>query len=112
MKLALPSLALLSALLASAPLARAAAPADLWAQNCAACHGADGAGHTRAGRMAGVKDFTDPKYQATFTDSQAAAQIAIGFTDASGKVRMKGFGDAISAPDILALVAYVRSFRK
>ena len=56
---------------------------------CHVCHGPDGAGHTKAGRMKGVKDLTDPKYQAGFTDEQAAARIKDGLKDAdTGKEKM------------------------
>ena len=84
---------------------------DNWTKNCAACHGPDGAGHTKAGRMAQVKNMTDPKYQATFTDEQAAKQIKEGFKDSTGKERMKAFGDTLSDDEIKALVGYVRSLQ-
>jgi mono/diheme cytochrome c family protein len=85
---------------------------DNWTKNCAACHGPDGAGHTKAGRMAQVKDMTDPAYQKGFTDEQAAKQIKEGLTDKQGKERMKAFGDKFSDADITDLVAYVRSLQK
>jgi mono/diheme cytochrome c family protein len=90
-----------------------AAPAgENWAKNCAACHGKDGAGHTKAGRMARVKDLTDPQYQKSFTDAQAQKQIKEGLTAPDGKVKMKAFGDVLSADEITSLVAYVRSLSK
>jgi mono/diheme cytochrome c family protein len=85
---------------------------DTWTQNCASCHGADGAGHTKAGRMAQVKDMTNPDYQKGFTDEQAAAQIKNGLKDKDGKERMKAFGDVLSEAQVKELVAYVRSLRK
>jgi cytochrome c553 len=85
---------------------------DNWAKDCAACHGSDGAGHTKAGRMAQVKDMTNPAYQKTFTDEQAANQIKNGLKDASGKERMRAFGDKLSDDDIKVLVSYVRSLQK
>jgi len=100
-----------AALLLGASSALSAEAKDNWAKNCAACHGPDGAGHTKAGRMAQVKNMTDPKYQATFTDEQAAAQIKGGLKDATGKEKMKAFGDALSDAEIKALVDYVRSFQ-
>ncbi len=93
----------------------AAASADIpenWAKNCAACHGADGAGHTKAGRMAQVKDMTNPAYQKTFTDEQAAKQIKEGLKDATGKEKMRAFGDKFSDDDVKVLVTYVRSLQK
>lgn len=93
-------------------MARATGAAENWKANCAACHGADGAGHTKAGRMAGVKDMTDAAYQKTFTDEQAMAQIKNGFKDAKGKQKMKAFGDKLNDEEIKALVAYVRGLSK
>lgn len=107
----LPILAILSAAVAAAPIAHPAAP-DAWTKNCAACHGADGTGHTRAGRMAGVKDMTAADYQAKFTDADAVKRITDGLKDANGKVKMKAFGQTLSADDINGLVAYVRSLKK
>jgi mono/diheme cytochrome c family protein len=102
---------------AAAVLMLGAAPAfsadakDNWTKNCSSCHGPDGAGHTKAGRMAQVKNMTDPKYQATFTDEQAAKQIKEGLKDPTGKEKMKAFGDILSDADIKALVDYVRAFQ-
>lgn len=101
-----------AAVLFACPTAGAADAASNWKANCAACHGPDGGGHTKAGRMARVKDLTKPEYQATFTDAQAAAQIKNGLKDSTGKERMKGFGDKLSDDDIAALVALVRGFKK
>ncbi len=100
------------AVVLSAAVARAADSAATWAGNCAACHAKDGAGHTKAGRMAGVKDMTDAQYQQSFTDDQAAARIKDGLKDDSGKIKMKAFGDTLSDADIKDLVAYVRSLKK
>jgi cytochrome c oxidase cbb3-type subunit 3 len=91
---------------------QAAAAAENWAHNCAACHGADGKGGTKAGRMVGVKDMSDAAYQKTFTDAQAAAQIKNGLKTDQGKTKMKAFGDKFSDVEIKALVAYVRSLGK
>jgi len=100
-----------TALMLGATSALCAEASDNWAKNCAACHGPDGAGHTKAGRMAQVKNLTDPKYQATFTDEQAAKQIKEGFKDSTGKEKMKAFGDVFSDAEIKALVDYVRSLQ-
>ncbi len=105
------SLSLVTVLLVGATAALADAP-DNWAKNCAACHGSDGGGHTKAGRMAQVKDMTKPDYQKGFTDEQAAKQIKEGLKDPSGKEKMRAFGDKFSDDDIKALVGYVRSLQK
>jgi len=88
----------------------AADPNETWEKNCAKCHGADGAGQTKMGAKIGVKDFTDPKYQATFTDEKAVAAIKEGVKEGE-KVRMKPLEGATDA-DAKALVAKVRGFKK
>jgi mono/diheme cytochrome c family protein len=93
-------------------VARSAGIPDTWSKNCASCHGPDGTGHTKAGRMAQVKDMTSADYQKTFTDDQATKQIKEGFKDASGKERMKAFADKLSDDEVKVLVAYVRSLSK
>ena len=103
---------IIAVLVAGGAVARAADAKDLWAKNCAACHGNDGAGHTKAGRMAQVKDMTDAKYQESFTDEQAAKQIKEGLKDASGKEKMKAFAEKLSDAEVTSLVGYVRAFKK
>ncbi len=101
-----------AALLLGAATRLSADAKDNWTKNCAACHGPDGTGHTKAGRMAQVKDMTDAAYQKGFTDDQAAKQIKEGLTDKTGKERMKAFGDKFSDGDIKDLVAFVRTLQK
>jgi len=82
-----------------------------WAKHCASCHGKDGKGQTKAGRMAGVKDQTDAQYQSGLTDDKMFAAIKDGLT-ADGKEKMKPFKDKLSADEIKALVAHVRTLKK
>lgn len=82
---------------------------QLWSMNCAACHGKDGKGQTMMGRRLQMKDLTDPKVQASFTDADATKNIKEGVTD-NGTVKMKAFGDKLSDDQIKDLVAQVRSF--
>ena len=82
-----------------------------WDKHCASCHGKDGKGQTKAGRMAGSKDQTDPQYQATLTDEKMFASIKAGLKDGP-KEKMKPFNDKLSDDEIKALVAHVRSFKK
>jgi cytochrome c553 len=83
---------------------------ETWEKNCAKCHGPDGVGKTKMGEKIGVKDFTDAKYQATFTDEQAIKAIKEGVKDGD-KVRMKPLEGATD-DDAKALVAKVRGFKK
>jgi mono/diheme cytochrome c family protein len=95
---------------AAAWSARAADATANWNSSCAACHGKDGKGQTMMGRKLGIKDLTDAKVQAAFTDADATKAIKEGVT-ADGTVKMKAFGDKFSDDEIKALVAQVRSFK-
>jgi mono/diheme cytochrome c family protein len=90
--------------------ARADDVSTIWNTNCAACHGKDGKGSTMMGRKLDIKDLTDAKVQASFTDADATKTIKEGVTD-KGTEKMKAFGDKLSDDDIKALVAQVRSFK-
>lgn len=81
-----------------------------WNRNCAACHGKDGKGETMMGRKLGLKDYTDPKVQASFTDEQATKAIKEGVTE-GGTTKMKPFADKLSDDEIKALVKHVRDFK-
>jgi Rieske Fe-S protein len=62
-----------------------------WTKHCGSCHGKTGKGDTKAGKKADVKDLTDSKYQAGFTDDQMFKQIKEGMKDKNGKEKMKPF---------------------
>ena len=96
----------LTSLMAAAQFASAADNAELWAKNCASCHAKDGTGNTIMGKKSGVDDYTDAKFQAKFTDAEGLAIIK------NGKGKMKGFADKLTDPEIKAMLAYVRAFKK
>ena len=83
-----------------------------WNTHCASCHGKDGKGQTKAGRMANVKDMTEAGYQSSFDDGRAYTQIKDGMKDEKGKERMKPFKDKLTDDEIKALIAQVRSLKK
>jgi cytochrome c6 len=93
------------ACLLAAPLAFGDA-AEIYAKNCASCHAKDGTGNTTMGKKSKVKDYTDAKVQATFTDAEAHKAIL------EGKEKMKGFKDKITDAEATELVKYVRAFKK
>ena len=64
---------------------------------------------TRAGRTAGVKDFTDPAYQKEITDAKAADQIKNGMKDKDGKEKMKAYADKLNDDEVKALLAFIRT---
>jgi len=105
------SFALVALLLSVGASATLAAPAsEIWTNQCAKCHGADGAGKTAVGKKLKLKDYTDSKVQAEMKDEDIAKVIKNGVTE-NGKERMKAFTD-ISDADVTALAAYIRTFKK
>jgi len=103
---------LMAVALAFAAAASAAETGENWTKNCAACHGSDGAGHTKAGRKLDVKDLTSATVQKGFTDDEAFASVKNGQKDKDGTEKMKPFADKLSDDEIKALVAYVRTLAK
>jgi mono/diheme cytochrome c family protein len=83
----------------------------IWGKTCAGCHGKDGKGDTKMGHKLDVKDYTDAKVQASFTDEKATQAIKEGVKDESGKDKMKAYADKYSDEEIKSLVAYVRDFK-
>ena len=91
--------------------ARAADGKALYDQSCAKCHGADGKGDTKIGKMLGVKDYSDAAVQDALKDDAAFKSIKEGLKGADGKAQMKP-ADGTADDDIKALVAYMRTFKK
>lgn len=82
-----------------------------WVTHCAACHGKDGKGQTKAGRMAGVKDQTDAAYQDTLKEDKMFTSVKEGLKDGD-KDKMKPFKEKLSDEEIKALVGFVKSLKK
>jgi mono/diheme cytochrome c family protein len=80
--------------------------AEVYAKNCASCHGKDGKGETAMGKKSKVKDYTDAKVQAAFTDAEALKAIL------EGKEKMKSYKDKVTEAEAKELVQYVRAFKK
>ncbi len=95
----------------SALTLKAADGKELFAKNCAKCHGEDGAGKTKMGAKLGVKDLTDAKVQADLKDADAAKAIKEGVKDGD-VTKMKSFADTLSDDDVKALVAHIRTLKK
>jgi mono/diheme cytochrome c family protein len=94
-----------AALMIAAPTAFGDGAAS-YAKNCASCHGKDGKGETTMGKKSKVKDYTDAKVQASFTDAEALKVIL------EGKEKMKGYKEKVTEAEAKELVAYVRAFKK
>lgn len=104
-------LAILVAALSLAAWTATADTAENWTKNCASCHGKDGKGETKAGKKAQVKDLTDAKYQASFTDDAAFKSVKEGMKEGD-KEKMKPFAAKLSDDEIKALIAHVRTLKK
>jgi cytochrome c6 len=94
----------LFALAAGSPARAAEDGAALFKSNCVVCHGADGTG-TPTGKALKAPDLHSEAVQ-KLTDAQIQAQIE------NGKNNMPPFKATLTAPQIKALVAYVRTFKK
>jgi cytochrome c553 len=96
-------------------LGAAASRADVqenWTKHCASCHGKDGKGQTKAGKMAEVKDFTDATYQDSFTDEHGIKQVKEGLKDKNGKDRMKPYAEKLKDDEIKELLVKIRGLKK
>jgi cytochrome c553 len=95
----------------AAMVASAADAKENWDKVCAKCHGPDGKGQTKMGAKLGIRDYTDAKVQAAFTDQEAFKALKEGLKDKDGKLLMKPV-EGLTDDEIKALVAQVRSFKK
>jgi mono/diheme cytochrome c family protein len=100
-------LPLLSLFLLAAGAARAESAAEVFAESCASCHGADGKAHTPMGRKAHARDLSE----STLSDAAIERQIREGARGPHGMVKMPAFADKLTPDQIKALVEYVKSFR-
>ncbi len=98
-------------LLAAGAAVKAAEAKENYEKHCSKCHGVEGKGDTKMGKKLEVVDYTDPKVQEKMKDEEMVKTIKEGKKDGD-KVRMKPYADALTEPEIKALVAYVRAFKK
>jgi cytochrome c553 len=96
---------------AAAITASAADAKENWDKTCIKCHGAEGKGEAKMGQKLGIKDYSDPKVQASFTDEEAFKALKEGLKDSEGKVRMKP-AEGLTDDELKALVQHVRTFKK
>lgn len=75
-------------------------------QNCAVCHGADGAGKTAKGKQVKAKDLRSAEVQ-KMTDAQLLDAILNGKGE-----NMSGFEKELGKDTCMKLVAYVRELGK
>jgi mono/diheme cytochrome c family protein len=73
-------------------------PSALFKQYCAKCHGEDGKAETPKGKQLMARNFTDPEFQASKTDSQLVKTVTKGHED------MPPFGKKLTQEQIESLV--------
>lgn len=101
------SAAVLAAALSAAPAAVAAdARSETFQTYCSVCHGDDGRGQTEEGKKKGARDFTNARWQDKVDDARLIRSIT------KGHEKMPSFEKKLSADEIKALVAEVRTLAK
>lgn len=77
--------------------------ADVFARNCARCHGADGRAQTPKGRQVDAADFTSNDW---LPDTARDTRIV-----SNGKGSMPSFKRKLNAAEIGAVIIYIRRFK-
>ena len=110
--------ALINVLLACVTLSFTAQAADkkierLFGSKCGSCHGKDGKAQTEKGKKMKMRDLASDEFQKV-SDADMTKAINEGMKrDQDGvKQEMDGFKDEIKAPEVEALVKYMREFKK
>ena len=85
----------------------ATSASELFARNCAKCHGKDGRAKTMRGKLSGARNLTDPEWQAKVSDERIFNSIMNGRGS-----KMPAYDEKLSSAQIEALVAHVRSLKK
>jgi mono/diheme cytochrome c family protein len=80
--------------------------AELYAKNCAACHGRDGRAKTLKARLNHARNLTDEAWQGNVSDERIFNSIM------NGKGKMPAYAKKMSEPEIDSLVVYVRRLKK
>jgi mono/diheme cytochrome c family protein len=97
---------LIAAAMLTLPVAGIAADgAAVYKAKCATCHSADGSGSSPMGKKMGLRDLGSADVQ-----KQTDAQLTAITTDGKGK--MPAYGKKMSADEIKAVVAHIRTLKK
>lgn len=81
--------------------------AELYAKNCASCHGRNGRAKTFKAKFNHARDLTDSVWQGNVTDERIFNSIMNG----KGK-KMAAYGKKLLEQEIDSLVAYVRGLKR
>lgn len=87
------------------PAPKKVSAAAVYTQNCARCHGADGAG-TGLGKSLDAPDLTDPDVQR----EMSAARIRQVINNGDGA--MPAFKNKLKPNEVSAVTGYVRTFKR
>jgi cbb3-type cytochrome c oxidase subunit III len=79
---------------------------SVYEANCARCHGGDGTSHTTMGEMTQAPNLTDAAWQSRHSTSRMISSVSNGRGD------MPAFKKKLSARDIAAAVAFVRTLKR
>ena len=79
---------------------------EIYAKECATCHGTDGRAKTFKSKFTHARNFTDAQWQDTVSDERLFNSIT------NGKGKMPAWGKKLSEAEINSLVKYVRAFKK
>ena len=85
-----------------------------WRAKCGSCHGVTGDGHTQQGSKMQIPDLRTPAWQNATNDTAIRNQILNGIDRTKNGVRqtMPPFRTKLTAPQVDALVHYVRGLRQ
>src|SRR5438132_13205139 len=83
---------------------------DLFRNNCARCHGADGRGDTPLGHTYNAPDFTDAEWWRKHSEITSSGRLVSIVSH--GKGGMPAFGKTLKPSESRLLVNYVRRCRK
>ena len=84
----------------------AASAAELYAKQCASCHGKDGRAKTIKGKLKHARNLADGEWQEKVSDERIFNSIM------NGKEKMPAYGKKLSQEQIESLVTYVRGLKK
>ncbi|HVR39713.1 MAG TPA: cytochrome c [Thermoanaerobaculia bacterium] len=79
--------------------------ASIYKSKCAMCHGPDGKGQTTMGKNLKIRDLGS-------ADVQKQSDQELAKITADGKGKMPAYKAKLSAEEIKAVVAFIRTFKK
>ena len=98
---------------AAPALADEAGAERTWKAKCGSCHGNDGKAQTEKGKKMEMRDIASAEFQkASDEDMKKAINDGLKKDKGGVKQEMEGFKEDIKAPEVEALVKYMREFKK